>query len=166
LHAASRERAISRILKAAETVFGRRGFDGATTAEIAMEADVSKAAVHYYFKIKHGLHSGVLDRILAVWVNALNEIRADQEPRGSVRQIYRAQNRACPRVPSPYPSLAIAVLAGATRIKPFLSGTSRQILREKSAGGVDEPRGPAAIACRLARQYLRLPVLTIAAISS
>src|SRR5690606_3925437 len=67
LHAAARERALARILKAGEHVFGRRGFDGATTAEIAREAGLPKATLHYYFKTKEDLHRGVLDRILEIW---------------------------------------------------------------------------------------------------
>jgi TetR/AcrR family transcriptional regulator len=133
LHVASRERAVAKILKAAEVVFGRRGFDGATTAEIAKEAGLSKATVHYYFKTKRALHSGVLDRILHVWADALNEIRADSEPTDALsRYIARKMEYA-----REYPELtrlwAIEVLSGAKRIQPFLRGVSRQIVKEKGA---------------------------------
>jgi TetR/AcrR family transcriptional regulator len=134
LHVASRERALAKILKAAEVVFGRRGFDGATTAEIAKEAGVSKATVHYYFKTKRDLHSGVLDRIVRVWADALNEIRADSDPADALsRYIVRKMEYA-----REYPELtrlwAIEVLSGAKRIQPFLRGVSRQIVKEK--GGI------------------------------
>ena len=133
LHVASRERALAKILKAAEIVFGRRGFDGASTAEIAREAGVSKATVHYYFKTKEDLHAGVLDRILKLWVDALNEISEDREPADALeRYICRKMEYA-----RKYPELtrlwAIEVLSGAKRIQPFLRGVSRRIIIEKSA---------------------------------
>ena len=44
-----RERNQAKILKAAEAVFAEKGFDGATTGEIAERAGVPKPNVHYYF---------------------------------------------------------------------------------------------------------------------
>jgi TetR/AcrR family transcriptional regulator, regulator of cefoperazone and chloramphenicol sensitivity len=46
----------SRILRAALRVFGRDGFDLATTRRIAHEADVSLPAIKYYFENKQGLY--------------------------------------------------------------------------------------------------------------
>ena len=48
-----------RILDAAHRVFLRRGTAGARTQEIAAEAGVNKALVHYYFGTKAALRRGV-----------------------------------------------------------------------------------------------------------
>lgn len=45
----------SKILKAAKKVFLRKGMDGARMQEIADEADINKAMLHYYFRTKEKL---------------------------------------------------------------------------------------------------------------
>ena len=50
------------ILEAAHRVFLRRGSAGARTQEIADEAGVNKALLHYYFRSKEGLASAVFAR--------------------------------------------------------------------------------------------------------
>jgi AcrR family transcriptional regulator len=50
-----------RILQAADTLFGRAGFDATTTREIAERSGVNKALIHYHFKSKEGLLGSLLD---------------------------------------------------------------------------------------------------------
>ena len=50
------------ILNAADKLFGRVGFDAATTREIAEISGVNKALIHYHFKSKDALFVAVLDR--------------------------------------------------------------------------------------------------------
>jgi TetR/AcrR family transcriptional regulator len=54
-----------RILDAAHVVFTRRGTAGSRTQEIADEAGVNKALVHYYFGTKAALADAVFERALA-----------------------------------------------------------------------------------------------------
>src|SRR5579885_2556238 len=84
--ASMRRRNIEKLLKAAEAVFAKRGFDGATTAEIARDAGVSKPTLHYYFRTKEDIYTSVLDRILGVWVDALEEIQPEAEPADALRR--------------------------------------------------------------------------------
>lgn len=53
-----------RILDAAHAVFLRRGTAGARTQEIADEAGVNKALLHYYFRSKDRLAEAVFSRIM------------------------------------------------------------------------------------------------------
>nr|WP_321402159.1 CerR family C-terminal domain-containing protein [uncultured Desulfobacter sp.] len=53
-----------RLLEAAIDVFGRHGFDSATTRMIAKEGDVNIAAIPYYFGGKGGLYRAVIDHIV------------------------------------------------------------------------------------------------------
>ena len=55
-----------RILDAAHRVFLRRGTAGARTQEIAAEAGVNKALVHYYFGTKEALADAVFQRVASV----------------------------------------------------------------------------------------------------
>jgi TetR/AcrR family transcriptional regulator len=48
------------ILKAARTVFARRGFEGASTREVAEAARVNNAMIYYHFKDKDQLYRAVL----------------------------------------------------------------------------------------------------------
>lgn len=52
-----------RIIQAAIDVFGERGFDGATTREIAQRAGVNPPALQYYFENKDGVYRACADHI-------------------------------------------------------------------------------------------------------
>jgi TetR/AcrR family transcriptional regulator len=56
-----------KIISAAEKVFAEKGFSGGTTQEIADEAKLPKANVHYYFPTKEKLYARVLEDILEEW---------------------------------------------------------------------------------------------------
>src|SRR5689334_20312653 len=55
----------ARILDAAHRIFLRRGSAGARTQEIADEAGVNKALLHYYFRTKERLAAAVFKRAAA-----------------------------------------------------------------------------------------------------
>jgi AcrR family transcriptional regulator len=52
-----------KILQAARTVFLRRGTAGARMQEIAEEAGVNQALLHYYFRSKEGLSAAVFQQV-------------------------------------------------------------------------------------------------------
>ncbi|MCY1720988.1 TetR/AcrR family transcriptional regulator [Prolixibacteraceae bacterium Z1-6] len=56
-----------KILKAAKTIFIRKGMEGARMQEIADEAGINKALLHYYFRSKQKLFE-------AIFVNLLTQI--------------------------------------------------------------------------------------------
>src|SRR2546428_5269438 len=55
----------ARILDAAHAVFVRRGTAGARLQEIAAEADVNQALLHYYFRSKDRLSQAAVQRAAA-----------------------------------------------------------------------------------------------------
>lgn len=63
-----------KILDAARNVFVRRGTAGARMAEIALEAGVNQALLHYYFRSKERLASAVFEQIAARIFPALAQI--------------------------------------------------------------------------------------------
>jgi AcrR family transcriptional regulator len=65
-----------RILDAADVVFVRRGTDGARMQEIAEEAGVNKALLHYYYRTKDGLAQAVFRRLANAFLPAIIEIMA------------------------------------------------------------------------------------------
>ncbi len=68
-----------RILSIALQVFAERGFDGATTVEIARRAQVSQPLVHYHFDSKEVLWRSAVDHgfspLRAVYAGAAEEMR-------------------------------------------------------------------------------------------
>jgi TetR/AcrR family transcriptional regulator len=70
----------SAILRAAERVFARTGFEGATMADIAEEAGLPKANLHYYFGNKRELYRAVLDAVLHDWLAPLDAITPEADP--------------------------------------------------------------------------------------
>jgi hypothetical protein len=57
------------ILDAAEDLFSKHGFYGVTIREVAREAGVDTALVHYYFGAKRGLFDAVFMSRAEVWNN-------------------------------------------------------------------------------------------------
>jgi AcrR family transcriptional regulator len=68
-----------RILDAAHTVFLRKGTAASRTQEIASEAGVNKALVHYYFGTKATLADAIFERALGTIAPKIFGILADPE---------------------------------------------------------------------------------------
>ncbi|WP_372947854.1 TetR/AcrR family transcriptional regulator [Mariniphaga sp.] len=52
-----------KILEAAQTVFIQKGMDGARMQEIANEAGINKALLHYYFRTKQKLFEAIFKKV-------------------------------------------------------------------------------------------------------
>lgn len=80
-----------RILDAAHAVFLRRGTAGARTQEIADEAGVNKALLHYYFRSKERLAEAVFQRAARRLIPPLlammaSDLPLEEKVRGFVRR--------------------------------------------------------------------------------
>jgi AcrR family transcriptional regulator len=60
-----KENTEEKILNAAQTVFTRKGMDGARMQEIANEAGINKALLHYYFRSKQKLFEAIFSVIFS-----------------------------------------------------------------------------------------------------
>ncbi len=82
-----------RILNAAHAVFVRKGTASSRTQEIAEEAGVNKALVHYYFGTKAALADAIFERAIGTLLPLIFGILADENRRieQKVRDIVRAQ---------------------------------------------------------------------------
>lgn len=65
------------ILEAAERVFQQKGMDGARMQEIADEAGINKALLHYYYRSKQLLFEAVLKSAFNLLAPQLNKILND-----------------------------------------------------------------------------------------
>src|SRR5215216_5790162 len=94
----------AKILDAAHAVFIRRGTAGARMQEIADEAGVNKALLHYYFRSKSRLADAVFHRVVGAMFARLAEAAgSDAELEEKVRRIidiYLDQLSKTPYVPA------------------------------------------------------------------
>ena len=91
-HPVEKEETEQRILDAAHTVFIRAGTAGARTQEIAREAGVNPALLHYYFRSKERLAEAVFKRAAGQLLPAVIRILAsDAELDDKVRQVVKVE---------------------------------------------------------------------------
>lgn len=111
----------ARILKAAETVFAHRGFNGARLMEIAAEADLPKANLLYYFRSKEEIYRAVCQDILETWLGALGDISADDKPDDALRKYIEAKMDLSLKRPNASKVFAMEIIAGAPVIGDYLA---------------------------------------------
>jgi AcrR family transcriptional regulator len=80
----------TRILKAAEKLFGLRGFDATSLRDITAEAQVNLAAVNYHFQSKESLIDSIIERCMGPVNRRRIEMLEAAGPSPSVEQIVAA----------------------------------------------------------------------------
>jgi TetR/AcrR family transcriptional regulator len=68
------------ILEAAELIFAKKGYDGATVREIAEKANIPKSNVLYYYSTKLDIYTTVLEDVLQAWMTAADSFDHYDEP--------------------------------------------------------------------------------------
>ncbi|MBI5217827.1 MAG: TetR/AcrR family transcriptional regulator [Bacteroidia bacterium] len=68
-----------KILDAAKTVFIKKGFDGARMQEIADEAIINKALLHYYFRNKDKLFDAIFSDAFVKFIPKIGETMLSQK---------------------------------------------------------------------------------------
>jgi AcrR family transcriptional regulator len=68
----------SRIVDAALALFGSRGFDAVTMADVAEQAGVARATVFNHFGSKHALVEAIVEGVLDYWAGMLERALADE----------------------------------------------------------------------------------------
>ena len=127
-----------RILDAARSLFGERGVDAVTVADVASRADVARATVFNYFPSKYALVEAITDEVVAHFEQMLDAALADEvtPTPALIRALYKTMGEG------------IEAYAG------FFRGVFREIM--KISVGLDE--GAAARRTRevTSKQLLRL----------
>jgi TetR/AcrR family transcriptional regulator len=121
------------ILEAAEKVFARAGFGGATMAAIAEASSLPKANLHYYFGSKEVLYRSVLAQILSDWLAPTSCITLDAEPRAAIEQYIRAKMALAKLRPDGSKVFANELLHGAPVVKALLETDLRELVVSKAA---------------------------------
>jgi AcrR family transcriptional regulator len=85
----------ARILEAAEAVFAEKGFQGASTREIAARAEVNISSLHYHWESKERLYfivfRSIYDRIVDLLNNTLAPLLAEHPTREAAIDVTMGQ---------------------------------------------------------------------------
>jgi TetR/AcrR family transcriptional regulator len=124
----------AQILEAAEKTFAAKGFEGATTAEIATLAQLPKANLHYYFGTKENIYLAVLDNILRLWLaEADHWITLHRRPYDALDGYIRAKLASAREKPEASRIYAGELLRGAPHIRNYLHVALRDRVATLSA---------------------------------
>jgi len=121
------------ILGAGERIFARAGFTGATMAQIADEAGLPKANLHYYFGNKLALYRAVLARTLHDWLVPLDGLRANADPAEALAGYIRAKMAMSAQRPDASRVFANELLHGAAVVGDLMRSELRAKVQEKAA---------------------------------
>ena len=119
------------ILEAAEKIFAMNGFKGAATSDIAREAGIPKANLHYYFKTKSNLYREVLKNVLDDWMAAASTFDVYHEPEEALRTYVKAKMEFSRLRPFGSRVWAREIMSGAPVLDNFLGTTLKAWLNER-----------------------------------
>jgi TetR/AcrR family transcriptional regulator len=131
------------ILSAAEKVFARAGFNGATMGAIATAAGLPKANLHYYFGSKHELYREVLAGTLRDWLVPMDALVPEADPRAALGGYIRAKMQISATRPDASRVFANELLHGAPVLGDLMRSDLRTMVERKSAvlrGWIDAGR--------------------------
>ncbi len=121
------------ILNAGLEVFSRQGFRGATLDQIAVEAEMSKPNLLYYFPSKEAIHVTLLDRLMQTWLDPLRALDAGGDPVEELLAYVRRKLQMSRDYPRESRLFANEILQGAPRMLTALEGDLKTLVDEKSA---------------------------------
>ncbi|MFM2485331.1 TetR family transcriptional regulator C-terminal domain-containing protein [Celerinatantimonas yamalensis] len=121
------------ILAAAERIFSQYGFKGTTMAQIAEEAGLPKANLHYYFSSKKNLYLHLLDRIMNEWLDPMAEIYPGADPKVALEAYVRQKMHLVFARPQASKLFANELLQGAKVLSGLLHNTLKTLVVKKSA---------------------------------
>ena len=113
------------LLRAAYNQLAEHGFEGLRTREVAAEAGVNIATLHYYFPTKEKLIEGVVE-------HAMERFRTTLEPHGSPSDQLRNHLRAVGRLVQDEPQLGIVM--GELALRSARDPAIARIMRETNEG--------------------------------
>jgi TetR/AcrR family transcriptional regulator len=144
-----RERNEQRIFDAAESVFARHGYRGASIQAIASAAGIPKSNVLYYVGSKRRLYITLLERTMWRWNEMLSDVSADDDPAEVLEAFIRSKMRLSQTHPQSSRLFASEILQGAPFLKESLFGDMRewvesrtQVFREWAERGLMDPVDP------------------------
>ncbi len=145
----ARQRNEREILAAAERVFARHGYRGASLQAIAEQAGLPKSNVLYYMGSKRGLYVRLLERMMERWNALLDDISVEDDPAEVLEAFIRSKMQLSRRHPEGSRLFAAEILGGAPFLQEYLRGELRdwvqaraRILEQWAERGLMDPVDP------------------------
>lgn len=137
------------ILDAAEQVFARHGYRGASVQAIAEVAGLPKSNVLYYVGSKRQLYITLLERMMERWNAMLDDISADDDPAEVLEAFIRSKMELTRTHPQGSRLFAAEILQGAPFLQEYLRGELRswvtaraRVFEQWSDKGLMDPVDP------------------------
>ncbi|WP_110676409.1 TetR family transcriptional regulator C-terminal domain-containing protein [Salinicola sp. RZ23] len=128
-----RERNERRIFDAAELVFARHGYRGASIQAIAAAAELPKSNVLYYVGSKRRLYVALLERTMTRWNTALSDISEEDDPATVIEAFIRSKMALSQTHPLSSRLFANEILQGAPFLQETLAGSMREWVESRAA---------------------------------
>lgn len=122
----------TRILQAAEIEFALHGAAGTTVDSIAKRAKVPRTNIHYYFDNKQKLYEEILNNTLDLWILALNEMKAEDDPAEALSEYIRLKMSFSKKHPLPSKIFAREILSGAPHLKQQFGNEYHKWFKERA----------------------------------
>ncbi len=114
-------------------MFSRYGFHGTSLDQVALEADVSKTNLLYYFGSKDELYVSVLRQLLDVWLRPLKSFSVEQDPVQAIGDYIRVKLELSRDHPAESRLFCMEVMQGAPLLLTELEQPLRDLVEAKVA---------------------------------
>lgn len=122
------------VLAKAEKIFADKGYEGASLADIADAAGLSKQNLMYYFPTKLRLYERVLDEVLGDWLQSMSAMaHSDLSAEQALQAYIRAKLEFSRRRPAGSRVYALEVINGAKNYGRQIKSKVVPVLREDIA---------------------------------
>lgn len=120
------------ILEAAEQVFARHGYRGASIQAIAEAAALPKSNVLYYVGSKKTLYVTLLERMMSRWNAMLDDINVEDDPARVLEAFIRSKMQLTREHPQGSRLFAAEILGGAPFLQEYLRGELREWVDQRA----------------------------------
>ncbi|WP_404417549.1 TetR/AcrR family transcriptional regulator [Vreelandella aquamarina] len=120
------------ILAAAERIFARHGYRGASVQAIAEAAGLPKSNVLYYMGSKQALYVRLLARMMQRWNALLDDISVEDDPAEVLTAFIRRKMQLSLRYPEGSRLFAAEILGGAPFLQEYLNGELRDWVESRA----------------------------------
>ncbi|WP_043525829.1 TetR/AcrR family transcriptional regulator [Litchfieldella xinjiangensis] len=128
----TRRRNEKAILEAAEQVFARHGYRGASIQAIAEAAALPKSNVLYYVGSKKTLYVKLLERMMSRWNAMLDDINVEDDPARVLEAFIRSKMQLTREHPQGSRLFAAEILGGAPFLQEYLRGELREWVEQRA----------------------------------
>lgn len=119
------------ILQAALDLFSCSGVHGTSIEQVAVQAEVSKTNLLYYFNSKEQLYLAVLQQLLDVWLQPLKHFNEKQDPMVAIGDYIRVKLELSRDHPAESRLFCMEILQGAPLLRGELDSPMRELIEAK-----------------------------------